>query len=141
MQGAVALPVMTETAPPMCALVSREREEPLTATASRVERWLLVEHRGAWGPESVPSSRMTKPVARAIAEHAAAARARLLLVRRPGRHGAMPERLIAALMAAPPRSWADRLEKSPWNAPMGVRAAPRMTMGSVTAAGMVFSLM
>ena len=101
MPGAVALPVMTQTAPPMCALVSREREEPLTATASRVERWLLVEHRGAWGPESVPSSRMTKPVARAIAEHAATARARLLLVRRPGRHAPGEGRWVYAVDSRP----------------------------------------
>ena len=44
--------------------------------------------------------------------------------------GAMPERSTAARMAAPPRSLADRLVKSPWKAPIGVRAAPRMTMES-----------
>ena len=75
---------MTTTgAAPFCAVGSRERDEPLTATASRVERWLLVEHRGAWGPESVPSGRMSQTVARALASQAATALARLLLVRRP----------------------------------------------------------
>ena len=29
---------------PWCAQASRDRDEPLAATASRVERWLLVEH-------------------------------------------------------------------------------------------------
>ena len=67
----------------MCSAISRGRAEPLTATASRVARWLLVEHRGAWGPQSVPSSRMPKEVARRLAETAAADGARLLLVRRP----------------------------------------------------------
>lgn len=66
-----------------CATASLERDDPIEATASRVSRWLLVEHRGAWGPESVPSSRMPVSVARSLAEAAAAARARLLLVRRP----------------------------------------------------------
>ena len=66
-----------------CSVSSRVRAEPLTATASRVARWLLVEHRGAWGPQSVPSSRMPKEVARRLAEIAAADGARLLLVRRP----------------------------------------------------------
>ena len=66
-----------------CSAVSREREEPLAATASRVARWLLVEHRGAWGPQSVPSSRLPLAVARSLAATAAAADARLLLVRRP----------------------------------------------------------
>lgn len=69
-----------------CSDASRARDEPLTATASRVERWLLVEHRGAWGPQSVPSSRMSQNVARALAQTAAGAQARLVLVRRP--HGA-----------------------------------------------------
>ncbi len=67
----------------LCSASSRARAEPLTATASRVARWLLVEHRGAWGPQSVPSSRMPKEVARRLAETAAADGARLLLVRRP----------------------------------------------------------
>lgn len=74
------------TAQVPCSDASRARDEPLAATASRVERWLLVEHRGAWGPQSVPSSRMTQNVARALAQTAADARARLVLVRRP--HGA-----------------------------------------------------
>lgn len=67
----------------LCSAASRAREEPLTATASRVERWLLVEHRGAWGPQSVPSTRMPQPVARSLAATAARVSARLLLVRRP----------------------------------------------------------
>lgn len=74
------------TAPAPCSDASRARAEPLTATASRVERWLLVEHRGAWGPQSVPSTRMSQTVARALAQTAAGVGARLVLVRRP--HGA-----------------------------------------------------
>lgn len=66
-----------------CATTSQDRAEPLTATASRVERWLLVEHRGPWGPQSVPSSRMPVAAARALGRAAAAAHARLLLLRRP----------------------------------------------------------
>jgi hypothetical protein len=42
-----------------------------------------------------------------------------------------PLRSTAALMATPPRSWAARLAKSLWKEPMGVRAAPTMTTGSV----------
>jgi hypothetical protein len=67
----------------LCSTGSRARAEPLTATASRVERWLLVEHRGAWGPESVPSSRLSPQLAHALAATAQAAGARLLMVRRP----------------------------------------------------------
>lgn len=65
-----------------CADVSSERDEPLFATASRVVRWLLVQHTAAWGPEAVPSGRMPASVARALAEQAAAYGARLLMIRR-----------------------------------------------------------
>ncbi len=69
----------------LCADASRDRAEPLTATASRVDRWLVVEHRGAWGPQTVPTGRMSRAAATAIARAANAARARLVLIRRP--HG------------------------------------------------------
>lgn len=67
----------------LCSVASQSRDEPMTATASRVARWLLVEHYGAWGPESVPSGRMPVAVARSLARTAADNRARLLLLRRP----------------------------------------------------------
>jgi hypothetical protein len=41
-----------------------------------------------------------------------------------------PARSTAARIATAPTSLADKEEKSPWNAPMGVRAAPTITMGS-----------
>jgi hypothetical protein len=73
----------------LCAQASRERGEPQTATASRVDRWLVVEHRGAWGPQSVPTGRMGRGTARVLASAASRARARLVLVRRP--HGTPDE--------------------------------------------------
>src|SRR3954471_23347332 len=48
----------------------------------------------------------------------------------PTASAGMPARSTAALMAAPPRSCAERVEKSPWNAPIGVRAALTMTTAS-----------
>jgi len=80
----------------------------MTATASRVERWLIVEHRGAWGPESVPSSRMPTVVARSLAAQAAAARARLLLVRRPAGVASTDGRWVFAVESRPglERTWA-----------------------------------
>lgn len=71
------------TAPVLCAQSSRDRDEPLTATASRVDRWLVVEHRGAWGPQTVPDRRMGRTLSTSLAKAATAARARLVLVRRP----------------------------------------------------------
>ena len=85
----------------LCSAASSERGEPLVATASRVERWLLVEHRGAWGPQSVPSSRMPQAVARALAQTAADAGARLLLVRRPHGVGQDEGRHVFAVDSTP----------------------------------------
>src|SRR6476661_7759228 len=48
----------------------------------------------------------------------------------PTASAGMPARSTAALIAAPPRSCAERVEKSPWNAPIGVRAALTMTTAS-----------
>lgn len=73
-----------------CSDDSLARAEPLLATASRVDRWLLVEHRGAWGPEAPPTGRMARSAVRAVTDAAARAGARLLLVRRherPAPHG------------------------------------------------------
>jgi hypothetical protein len=33
---------------PFCAALSRARDEPLGATASRIDNWVLLEYRGAW---------------------------------------------------------------------------------------------
>lgn len=71
----------------LCSTLSREHDEPLTATASRVERWLLVEHHGAWGPQSVPMARIPHQLARALAVAANTAQARLVLIRRPHARG------------------------------------------------------
>src|SRR5690606_25015975 len=43
----------------------------------------------------------------------------------------MPLRSTAARIAAAPNSGALRLFRSPWKPPMGVRAVPRMTIGSL----------
>lgn len=42
----------------ICSLASRERDEPMFATASPVTRWLLVEVRGSWGRDAVADSEL-----------------------------------------------------------------------------------
>jgi hypothetical protein len=66
-----------------CSDAARLRGEPLLATASRVERWLLVEQCGAWGPPSVPLGRMDADLGRHLTAEAARGGARLLLLRHP----------------------------------------------------------
>ena len=85
----------------VCSAISRARDEPLTATASRVDRWLLVEHRGSWGPQAVPSSRLPQATARALAGAARAAGARLLMVRRPAGIEGGPGRQVFAVDSRP----------------------------------------
>jgi len=69
-----------------CSEDARAAAEPLTATASRVEHWLLVEYAGHWPYEPLDAAIFAGDVR----EHLAAQlgglpRSRLLLIKRPGR--------------------------------------------------------
>jgi hypothetical protein len=76
---------MTERRP-FCADLSRANGESLAATASRIDRWLLVEYRGLWTSDAVAGSGLSDQVkAHLRAEVRAAGPARLLFVRRPDR--------------------------------------------------------
>jgi hypothetical protein len=48
-----------------CAAASRDRAEPLMATASNVNAWLLVEVRGSWGRDAIADSDLGLHVDRA----------------------------------------------------------------------------
>ncbi len=72
-------------AAPRCADLSAARHEPLVATASRVDRWVLLEHPGAWGPAAPPVTRLAPPVAQHLRDAARTVGARLLMIRRPHR--------------------------------------------------------
>jgi hypothetical protein len=54
---------------------------PLAGTATRADRWLLVEHHGPWGRDPVPDTELPSPVRDALE----AFDGRVLLVRHPGR--------------------------------------------------------
>ncbi len=85
----------------LCAAASQSRDEPMTATASRVQRWLLVEHRGAWGQPALPTGRIEPAVARSLARQARAADARLLLIRRPAGAAQAAGRWVYAVDSRP----------------------------------------
>jgi hypothetical protein len=75
-----------DTARPLCAEESFARDEPLTATASRVEHWLLVEYAGYWPHEPLDAA----VFAGSLREHLAAQldrlpRSRLILIKTPRR--------------------------------------------------------
>ncbi|WP_380169172.1 sucrase ferredoxin [Jannaschia sp. R86511] len=76
---------------PRCADAAEERGDPRAGSASPVSRWLLLEQPGPWGRDALTSSRLDTQVAGALSRRAAAAGARVLLVRRHGRAGHAPQ--------------------------------------------------
>jgi hypothetical protein len=74
------------TARPFCSDISRENDEPLGATASRIDHWLLVEYRGLWSSDALAGSGLSDQVKARLRElRARRPRTRLLLIRRPDR--------------------------------------------------------
>jgi hypothetical protein len=68
--------------------VSRADDESLDATASRVDRWLLIEYRGLWAHDAVAGSTLSAEVKEALrAWRDAEPRSRVIFVRRPERRG------------------------------------------------------
>jgi hypothetical protein len=69
-----------------CSEISRENDEPLGATASRIDHWLLVEYRGLWSHDAIAGSGLSDQVKARLGElRASRPRTRLLLIRRPDR--------------------------------------------------------
>ena len=53
---------LTEPHAPFCADLSRENDEPLAATASRIDHWFLVEYRGLWARDALTGSGLSDQV-------------------------------------------------------------------------------
>ena len=71
---------------PFCSDISRENDEPLGATASRIDHWLLVEYRGLWSSDALAGSGLSDQVKARLRElRAQRPRTRVLLIRRPDR--------------------------------------------------------
>jgi hypothetical protein len=71
---------------PLCADISAATAEPLAATASRVDHWLLVEYRGLWSRDVLGGSLFSERVKAALREQLEVLpRSRLLFIRRPER--------------------------------------------------------
>jgi hypothetical protein len=71
---------------PFCSDISRENDEPLDATASRIDRWLLVEYRGLWSSDALVGSGLSDQIKARLRElRAIHPRTRLLLIRRADR--------------------------------------------------------
>jgi hypothetical protein len=74
------------TVGPFCSDISRDNDEPLGATASRIDHWLLIEYRGLWSSDAVEGSGLSDQVKRRLRElRTRHPRTRVLLIRRPDR--------------------------------------------------------
>lgn len=91
---------MTEPRP-FCADISRENDEPLAATASRIDNWFLVEYRGVWTRDALLGSGLSDQVKSHLREQVTSVpHGRLLFVRRPDRR--RHPRLLAFAAASRP---------------------------------------
>lgn len=80
-----ALPA-TPARPPFCSATASERGEPLAATASRVDHWLLVEYRGGWTRDVLSGSLLSPELKEHLrAQLASLGHARLHFVKQPER--------------------------------------------------------
>jgi hypothetical protein len=77
-----------------CSEAAFTRDEPMFATASQVQRWLLVEQSGPFSAESVPASRISRQALSSLSRLARRDRARLVLIRRPPGLAAEPGRRV-----------------------------------------------
>jgi hypothetical protein len=58
----VSSPTKPDSTRPLCAETSRAHAEPLHATASRVDTWILLEYRGLWAHDAVDGSTLSDAV-------------------------------------------------------------------------------
>ena len=93
-----------------CAAESLARDEPLIGTASRVQRWLVVEQPGSWGREALVESRMPADVAEPLAAAAQRHRVRVLLARRTGDHRRDGDRQVFLAHTGAESRWIEQLE-------------------------------
>ncbi len=92
-----------------CATESLARSEPLVATASRVQRWLVVEQPGAWGRDPLTASGLDPAVAAALADRARHHRVRVLLARRAGDWRRFADRHVFLAHSGTERTWLEEL--------------------------------
>ena len=93
-----------------CSDLSRENDEPLAATASRIDHWFLIEYRGLWTRDALPGSGLSDQVKQHLREQVAAVpHGRLLFIRRPDRRG-RPELVAFAASSRPGEESLTRFE-------------------------------
>jgi hypothetical protein len=78
-----------------CAAVSSANEEPLAATASRIDHWILVEYRAAWARDVLGECQFSPELKAHLREQLAALEhSRLLFVKKPERRAQAGRRVF-----------------------------------------------
>jgi hypothetical protein len=95
---------------PYCADLSRENGEPLSATASRIDHWFLIEYRGLWTRDALPGSGLSDQVKEHLRNQVGSVgHGRLLFIRRPDRRRS-PQLLAFAATSRPGEETLTRIE-------------------------------
>ncbi len=102
-----------------CSAASLGRDEPVAGSASTVRAFLLVENAGPWGVDALRDARLPTEVKEGLRARSAAARVRILLIRRhragtPADSPAGPGLRVFAAYADPVAPW---LETTTLSAP------------------------
>jgi hypothetical protein len=93
----VSIPSYAASKRPFCSAVSGLIGEPLAATASRVDHWILVEYGGAWARDPLAGSELADAVKQHLRAQLASLRnARLLFVKQPVRGESAGTRVLLA---------------------------------------------
>jgi hypothetical protein len=95
---------------PFCAAVSSENAEPLAATASRIDNWIMLEYRGMWDRDLLGGSLLPERLKRHLRDQLRAmGPSRLLFLKKPERR-ALDRRDVYFGSSAPGRERLYRLE-------------------------------
>ncbi|WP_024796004.1 sucrase ferredoxin [Tomitella biformata] len=95
-----------------CAEISA-LDEPLPGTTAAVQRWLCLEHRGAWGRDVLDGTAFGPELTAMLRAATEAAGVRLMLMHRPGRSGnEAPKSTVLLANSTPEQSWCETLTVS-----------------------------
>lgn len=93
-----------------CAAASLLHDEPVAGTASTVRAFLLLENPGPWGENALRDARLPDGLGEELSARAAAARVRVLLIRRPGRRRPAEGLRVFAAYAHHAEPWLETTE-------------------------------
>lgn len=111
------------SAPLPCSNAARERRDPMLGTAPPQARFLLVEQDGGWGSGGSPVPDVPEDVREELVARAAAADARLMLIRRPGRQSSSICLMRAWCVVDPAAPEGERVTWGTWAYPTELLAA------------------